>query len=623
MPYCSTCTLSRFVRRPFGLAHQDTFGPAHRETFGLAHQDFKEPAWHRNTRRRRAEARVAVRLAKAVALLNGHHGSSAGAMPPQQPQQPSARGRWRQKTVWQVDTGGGWQTVTGKKAKRAAAAAKQPPAAPPPAAGGKPGVPNPAVRVVLLDGGAAAPAAAPGAQLWGGYTAKQWAAWRGGGWDEQSPDGHGASGWRRGRGKGKGRATAAPSGDEPAPAAGAAARDAEVDARTAALREQLLEARDLEAAHAKSADPCPQVAALLAGRSADLRRRLDDSKPRQDVYELHVKILAQLQQDADKLLQQATDKWATIADEVDAAKQLDAKHLATKVRIAEMQAATPAKAQAAGLKPPTPKLQAAFDVIKEQMEAAAAALPQQGAAAEAVRAMSTAAAEMQLRLTALNVARLETAAAQQPDDNMGRAEPTGTSRPATAPAPVVTAETRAAAASEAAPAEPPAPPAALLAAPGRTDAAAPSATGPTVSEVATVSASPSALASPPAEVQVVVQRACEVATRQDGDATAVAKARAALRARIDHAPDVDWLQLGISAVEAELCKHGGPAARPTRQRSRSRSGGTEGDDAAASARGDEEADELPSRTSGKGPGGRSGKGEWPAALSARSTPYGC
>ena len=563
-----------------------------------------------------------MRLEKAVALLNDHHGSSAGVMPPQQPQQPSARGRWRQKTVWQMDTGDGWQTVSGKKAKRAAAAAKQQPpsAAAPPTARGKPNVPDPSVRVVLLDSVPAAAGGSSAERHWGGFSAKQWAAWRSGGWAEHAADGHagGGSGWRRGRGKGKGRAAPAPAGDVP-DAGGdgdATERDPVVDARTTALREQLLEARALEAAHAKTADPCPQVAALLAKRSADLRRRLDESKPLQDVYQLHVKVLAQLQNDADRFLQQATEKWAAIAGYVEEAKLLDTKLVSVKTRIAEMQAAAPAKAQAAGIKPPPPKLQAAFDVIKEQMELEVAALPQQGAAADAVRAMATAASEMQLRLTAFNVARLEKAAAQQPDDGMGQTQPPVATTQPVAAVPDAAAEPRLPA--TAAPVADPtaaAPPAEALSATGQVSTAAP---------YAGAQASVPNVALPPDAMQAVVRRAREVAARQDGDPQAVATARAALRARIDQSPDISWLQCGIGAVETELSMQARPTAPPTRQRSRSRSGGSAGDDDAPSSIGDEGADDLPPRASatGKGPGGKSGKGDWPASVSARSTPYG-
>ena len=516
----------------------------------------------------------------------------------QAPQQSQPRGRWR------------WETVQRRGRKRATTPTAAP--APPPSAAAPPSHRS-------APAASAPPRSGKGGQRAGArtvsfvepqWTDAQWAAWR-------------AGGWRAGRsGDSSAKPAASAAGaPAPAPATDAAARDADVDAITVALREELLEARALEAAHAKSTNPCPVVAGLLAKRTADLRKRLDDSKPRQDVYELHVKIMAQLLRDADKIQQQSTEKWAGIADDLVTAREMDAKLSAIMARHAEMQADMPAKAQAAGVKPPVPKPQGALDVgaILRQIEQEAAVLPQQGPLADALRAMATASAEVQAQATAAAAAAAEASVASTaaqlsgdggaPDATMGQPEAATASLSTDAAAEGGTPE--------------PAPLAVELTAPVVLCAAA---------VALTADATPS---SPPEAAptvrsvadQAIARRAREVCAQHDGDAPSVATARSALRARIDqHPDDVIWMQRGIDAVVSELSKHGGPAVRPARQRSRSRSGGTEGDDARAALPGDGAElprEEPPAPALGKGPGGKSGKGDWPASSSARSAPYGC
>ena len=186
-----------------------------------------EPAWHRNARRRRAEARTTVRLAKAVSLLEAHHGSSAGKMPAQDTQQPSSRGRWRKKTVWQLVENKRRRNASAGKPGTAGARAAAPPYASYAAAA------SAGTRRVTVRGGADTSGDKRTGDADNQWTIAEWTEWHAGGWKDK------------------------------APTAPAKERDEARDAATLDLRQQLHDAQAIRDQHAKSKNPCPAISKLL------------------------------------------------------------------------------------------------------------------------------------------------------------------------------------------------------------------------------------------------------------------------------------------------------------------------------------------------------------------------
>ena len=401
---------------------------------------------------------------------------------------------------------------------------------------------------------AAAASASAKQQQW---SVPEWNAWRAGGW-KQGPQG------------------TQPGDDSDATGAGTPARDEQRDATTAEIRQELQEVQALRALHARSKNPSPTTTKHLDDRAAALRQKLDNNKSPNDLYLLDKKKLAQLKEKAAKLLEQSTQSWAEISEQVDAAKERDQRYLATTAQIEELEASIPARAVAAGVEPPKPELVTAVDALQRQVERTVAAdATETGPLADVMRAANETMRQLQTQLATANNLRLEAQRSQQMDvDRTGQeaADNTGAhvSNYATEPTSTSTATTTTT----------------FDTGTGPQQAASSAAVEPPTSAVSSpvVAPTPGTATTIPSDEDrsAIVQRAQETAAINEGDHQAVAKARSALRARLTQQPDdIDWLRSGTQLVTDAIAKHQPKATQATpvasRPRSRSRSGGSAAD----------------------------------------------
>ena len=392
------------------------------------------------------------------------------------------------------------------------------------------------------------------------WTAAEWTDWRAGGWKRAGNSTSGSA------------ATSA----EP--------RDEQRDAATADIRQELQEVQALKAQHAKTKNPCPEIAKMLEDRAVALRLKLDDSKLPGDLYALDKKKLGQLQERSTRLLEQNTQAWADINEAIESAKERDKRYLATMAQVEELEAAIPARALAAGVKPPQPELETAVGAIQRQNARDTAAATSSGPLADIMRAANAAMEELQKQMAAAQdikrgmakeAAHVQVHSTADGNTNSnanaaGSMEVDATANLATndvaTPASTITTTATTVDNSGVRQSVPEAAQGAVLA-PASQPTPPPQATA----KVTVVSE---------AERGTILRRAQEASTARDGDSKPIAKARSALRARVSQQPeDYEWLRRGTKLVDDEAAKQKGTGApAPVRPRSRSRSGGTSGDE---------------------------------------------
>ena len=472
----------------------------------------------------------------------------------QSAQGPSSRGRWRQRTVWEiVEPKRRRNASTGKagngSSTRPSPASHSSYAAAAASANGS--------RKVTIQGDSSRPGSRGARTEW---TVEEWNDWTAGGWR-------------------KGQSSKPDSGD--GDSAAAAPRDEDRDATTAEIRQELLEVQALRAQHGRSKNPCPEIGKMLDDKAAALRLRLDNNKLPSDLYALDRKKLAQLQDRADKLLEQNTQTWAEIEEAVKSAKERDRRYLAIMAQIEELEATLPARAEAAGIKPPQPEVDSAMEIFQRQVDkdTAVATSASCDRLTEIMRAANVAMQEVHAQLAAAQNVKQDIARAAAP--TRMDVDPTGAVATDNNSALNTTTTTTTTTGSTSA--EPDAQPATHTPAAAAAEQAA---------EPFSAAASSAAAGSSTGIVTIpegagrdsIKEKAHEASTARDGDAEAVSTARAALRARLSQQPDdYEWLQRGTQLVSREIAKHqkrmelSEQATGAGRTRSRSRSAGSKAD----------------------------------------------
>ena len=152
-------------------------------------------------------------------------------------------------------------------------------------------------------------------------------------------------------------------------------------ARTAVLRQRLLDTRAVLAAYLKGNDNSrPAVVKELEADITEARRELDDSKPIADLYNLQKKLLKQHEASHAKADEEATWRWAQVPKAVDFAKEGDALRKEALQALEDSRARFAELAQADGQPAPPTAIQGA-QAIAESVLKQVSALPAHHAAA--------------------------------------------------------------------------------------------------------------------------------------------------------------------------------------------------------------------------------------------------
>ena len=364
-----------------------------------------------------------------------------------------------------------------------------------------------------------------------------------------------------------GQGVAAPAGNAApaaAPAGDAATGTHPVErdaARTAALRQRLLETRAALAAYLKgNSNPQEAVVNTLQADIDAAKQELDNSKPLADLLNLEKKILKQREADFEKKEEAATAAWALVPKAVEAARQKDALRKEAQLARDESRARIAELSEAAGQPPPPSQLQSAV-AAAEQLRQQLLALPAQDT--DAVGGVTNLLAVLQATVSAAagdapmgDGQRPEDGPPQQADNqpdgtgqsNVATVESVGVADPAGNAAPASTTTARDDQ-SRAAPAEP----SGVVDPAGNTAPATAAATeAPATApdgdqQAASISATQE-------ETELIAQ-ANALSRAVQYEAPQLAEARAALGARLTFPPlDFDSIRSGVQQVHQAIAK---------------------------------------------------------------------
>ena len=304
-------------------------------------------------------------------------------------------------------------------------------------------------------------------------------------------------------------------------------------------------------------DCSPEILAMHNRGVELLRQQLDDSKPVEYLYAGQLKKVEQLENKLQNVKADATKQWAAVDEQVETAKQADAKVRAITLALQDARELLPDMAQAAKAQMPKPKMQRAFDdvLLSLSAEADLCSDDKDSATATAYRGMQQLMEAVQAQMAALTAARAaDTVRKRNPkdaagDDSMGtHRQPPGERGPPVPNdgVPAVEVPTTADLSTDAPPSQP-----------VQVHASQTEQTG-TAAEpqhAATVAAVPQQVDVPATEdaqrIASLMERAKAVAIPQQGDSADVASLRSALRGRMARNEiDYAFLEEGINCVTA-------------------------------------------------------------------------
>ena len=369
-------------------------------------------------------------------------------------------------------------------------------------------------------------------------SAKQLAEWKARGWQDRS-----------------GQSSAKPDSDRPI--IPEVEQSPEQLATTKRLWQKHQDAVKLRDMVARSDCTSPEILAMHNRSVELLRQQLDDSKPVEYLYAGQLKKVEQLEGKLQSAKTDSTNQWAAVDEQVEKAKQADAKVKAITLSLQDARDLLPDMAQAAKAQLPKPKMQRAFDDVLQSISAEAQLCTddQDSATATAYRGMEQLMEAVQAQMAAITAARAaDTARKRNPKDSEGD-DSMGTHRQPRKEEGTTVPNDGTAAVGVSPPAE-----RSTTDPPPEPDAVHTSQTEQTGTAAEPQQAAPAAVApqqmDPPVTEDLqrqtaLLARARTAATAQQGDSTEVANLRSALRGRMaSNGIDYTFLEEGINCVIA-------------------------------------------------------------------------